>query len=201
MATNYILYEFSTGYSLFKVRLQADTVEGQLKEVQEGVTQLDKLVTMIEIVGVIPFQGSKTPGDECLELLRTKLNLSTDGRDTKHRLMINIAHTTLASNIQACLPNCKCETSDTDEVARELMRGIQLHASIFLKRLEEVRFSGIYTLETLMGSKHARPRVRVKIKPDVHKTDSHVIRALVSLKALEISVTRWGIQFFVLIFG
>lgn len=56
MTADFLFYESPMGYSLFKVKHQANTVGNRLKEVQDSVRELAKFGKMVELVSFLPFE-------------------------------------------------------------------------------------------------------------------------------------------------
>jgi len=151
MPVDFLLHEFSSGYSIFKVIIHASTTGCRLEEVQQEMAELDKFGKMVELIGFTSFQKApqepKNANDIskgiCSVLLKTILeaNLLYAGMKSQRKMILGVADKNLGGSIKAFLPNFKYETGDTNEVVGALLDGLRQHAPKLLEWLREVSFS------------------------------------------------------------
>lgn len=112
-----------------------------------------------------------------------ELNLpQTSGK--KSKVTLAVAEKNLASVIKSTFPGVDCETSETSEVAGDLLRGVRLHADKLLKGLQ----TGDSTAAGL-GLGHSYSRAKVKFSTT--KNDNHVIQASATVEFQDKGVNQF----------
>ena len=148
---DYLLHESSTGYSVFKVTIQADSANDQMTEWQEGTLQLDKFGKMVKVVCFVPFENTAQALENanslsegsCSDLLKETLeaNLLTAGKEDKSKVTLGVADKALAGIVMHFFPNIECNTGEASEVVVDLLRGLRQHAPKLLRQAQEVSVS------------------------------------------------------------
>lgn len=197
MSVNYLLHESAVGYGIFAVRLQADTIGGRLKEVQDSHQDLAKFGKMVQLVSFAPYQGASQALENANDVsegimsdyLRTVLeaNLPKSSKKDKTKTTLGVGDKNLAGSIKAAFPGVECETPDTSELAGDLLRGLRLHSEKLLKNLQAGDVS-----RAQLGLGHAYSRAKVKFS--VQKNDNHIIQAIATLDHLDKAVNTFSMR-------
>lgn len=115
-----------------------------------------------------------------------ELNLpQTSG--SKSKIVLGVQDKKLAGEISSTFKGVECETSDTSEVAADLLRGIRVHAEKLLKGLQDGDLG-----RAQLGMGHAYSRAKVKFS--VHKNDNHIIQAIATLDALDKGINQGSMR-------
>ncbi|TEA18460.1 Nucleolar protein 56 [Colletotrichum sidae] len=202
-AVNYLLYEAPMGYGVFHVEHQPDSIGLRQKEAQETIADLSRFGKMVKLVNFTPFEYGFPEGlrlvtgkqalDEINHIseglmtdhLKSVLELNlpqTSGK--KSKVTLAVAEKNLASAIKSTFPGVDCETSETSEVAGDLLRGVRLHADRLLKGLQ----TGDSTAAGL-GLGHSYSRAKVKFSTT--KNDNHVIQASATVEFQDKGVNQF----------
>ncbi|KAF4823818.1 Nucleolar protein 56 [Colletotrichum siamense] len=192
-AVNYLLYEAPMGYGVFHVENQPDSIGLRQKEAQETINDLARFGKMVKLVNFTPFDTGKQALDEINHIseglmsvhLKSVLELNlpqTSGK--KSKVTLAVAEKNLASVIKSTFPGVDCETSETSEVAGDLLRGVRLHADKLLKGLQ----TGDSTAAGL-GLGHSYSRAKVKFSTT--KNDNHVIQASATVEFQDKGVNQF----------
>ncbi|KFA55355.1 hypothetical protein S40293_05693 [Stachybotrys chartarum IBT 40293] len=163
------LYECAIGYALFTVKRQSGGISLGLKEVASINDDLAKFGKMVELKSFVPFRNT----GEALanvndisegivpEYLKSFLDLNlpkTSGK--KSKVVLGVAEAKLAGSLRALYPGFDYETSDTNHVVCDLLRGIRQFHDKFIPgvKADEIEKAGL-----ALG--HAYSRARVKFDP------------------------------------
>lgn len=115
-----------------------------------------------------------------------ELNLpQTSGN--KSKIVLAVQDKKLAGEISSTFKGVECETSETSEVAADLLRGIRVHAEKLLKGLQDGDLG-----RAQLGMGHAYSRAKVKFS--VHKNDNHIIQAIATLDALDKGINQGSMR-------
>lgn len=115
-----------------------------------------------------------------------ELNLpQTSGH--KSKIVLGVQDKKLAGEISSTFKGVECETSETSEVAAELLRGVRVHAEKLLKGLQDGDLG-----RAQLGMGHAYSRAKVKFS--VHKNDNHIIQAIATLDALDKGINQGSMR-------
>ncbi|EQB50536.1 NOSIC domain-containing protein [Colletotrichum gloeosporioides Cg-14] len=200
-AVNYLLYEAPMGYGVFHVENQPDSIGLRQKEAQETISDLARFGKMVKLVNFTPFEYgtpfARVTGKQALDEINhiseglmsdhlksvLELNLpQTSGK--KSKVTLAVAEKNLASVIKSTFSGVDCETSETSEVAGDLLRGVRLHADKLLKGLQ----TGDSTAAGL-GLGHSYSRAKVKFSTT--KNDNHVIQASATVEFQDKGVNQF----------
>ncbi|KAF2099981.1 Nop domain-containing protein [Rhizodiscina lignyota] len=195
MAVDYLLSESGVGYAIFKVKIQADTIGNQLKEVQSKVQDLSTFGKMVELVSFAPFQGASHALENANDIsegivsnfLKTLIATNIPNAGKKHKPVLGVADKALAGNIKADFPHIECETSETSNIVADLLRGLRLHSEKLLNQLQEGDID-----RSQRGVGHAYSRAKVKFS--VQKNDNHIIQAIATLDQLDKDVNQFSMR-------
>ncbi|CAD6455223.1 1dd46f7c-e605-4fed-b831-b00ac551a65b [Sclerotinia trifoliorum] len=194
-AVDYLLHESATGFAIFQVVHQADTIGNRLKEVQDAGQDLAKFGKMVKLVNFAPYRNAA----EALEninmisegvlsdYLKSNLELNMPKPSKKKKVILGVSDKTLAGSIKEEFPGVSCETGETSEVVADLLRGLRLHAPRLLKGLQEGDVE-----RAQLGLGHAYSRAKVKFS--VQKNDNHIIQAIATLDHLDKAVNTFSMR-------
>jgi len=134
----HVLFESASGYALFSV-LESEEIGSLLTEVQEGQNDLSRFQRICKMVAFHPFDTAENALEninaisehEMTEDLKSFLtaNLGKSKKSSKNNL--GVIEPELASAIQE---NCGIPCR-SDETIRELLRGLRVHFTKFVKPL------------------------------------------------------------------
>ena len=102
-----------------------------------------------------------------------EVNLPQSGK--KNKVTIAVGEKVLAGSIKAAFPGTEAETADNSVIARELSRGIRLHAQKLIPKLQPGDIE-----QAARGLGHYYSRSKVKF--DVKRNDQHIIQAIATLE-------------------
>ncbi|KAF7912186.1 uncharacterized protein EAF01_001207 [Botrytis porri] len=194
-AVDYLLHESATGFAIFQVVHQADTIGNRLKEVQDAGQDLAKFGKMVKLVNFAPYRNAA----EALEninmisegvlsdYLKSNLELNMPKPSKKKKTILGVSDKTLAGSIKEEFSGVSCETGETSEVVADLLRGLRLHAPKLLKGLQEGDVE-----RAQLGLGHAYSRAKVKFS--VQKNDNHIIQAIATLDHLDKAVNTFSMR-------
>ncbi|CCU75745.1 unnamed protein product [Blumeria hordei] len=192
---DYLLHESAVGYAMFQVVHQPDTVGNRLKEVQDASLDLAKFGKMVKLINFAPYRGAA----EALEnvnlvsegvlsdYLRSNLELNLPKPSKKKKIVLGVSDKNLAGSIKATFPGVECETSETSEIAADLLRGLRLHIGKLLKGLEDGDVD-----RAQLGLGHAYSRAKVKFS--VQKNDNHIIQAIATIDHLDKAINTFSMR-------
>lgn len=212
-AVDYLLHESATGFAIFQVVHQADTIGNRLKEVQDAGQDLAKFGKMVKLVNFAPYRlaiqcfaerrvwidNYSRNAAEALEninmisegvlsdYLKSNLELNMPKPSKKKKTILGVSDKTLAGSIKEEFPGVSCETGETSEVVADLLRGLRLHAPKLLKGLQEGDVE-----RAQLGLGHAYSRAKVKFS--VQKNDNHIIQAIATLDHLDKAVNTFSMR-------
>jgi nucleolar protein 56 len=150
---------------------------------------------MIQLVSFAPFQGAAQALENANDLsegiannyLITVLEANLPAGSKKNKTTLGLSDKNLASSIQQAMPNVNCETSETNEVVADLLRGIRQYSEKLLKQLQDGDVS-----RAQLGLGHAYSRAKVKFS--VQKNDNHIIQAIATLDHLDKAVNQFSMR-------
>ncbi|KAJ9659789.1 Nucleolar protein 56 [Coniosporium apollinis] len=192
---DYILYESSVGYAVFKVKMQGDTIGNRLAEVQNKAQDLATFGKMVEVVTFAPFQNATQALSNandisegiCSDYLKSTLEAALPKASKKSKVVLGVQDRNLAGSIKEAFPYLECETSETSEVVADLLRGVRMHAGKLLKQLQEGDID-----KAQLGLGHAYSRGKVKFS--INRNDNHIIQAIATLDQLDKAVNTFSMR-------
>ncbi|KAK9480557.1 hypothetical protein V1514DRAFT_302625 [Lipomyces japonicus] len=188
----YLLFEEATGYALFEVAIQPETIGSRLKEVQEAANDLAKFGKLVKLVSFAPFKGAAHALENANDVAEGKVNehlkslleLNLPKRSKKNKIVLGVSDKNLATGIKEAVKGVECDTS---EVVQDLLRGLRLHGGKLLKQLQEGDIE-----RAQLGLSHAFSRSKVKFS--VQKNDNHIIQAISLLDQLDKDINTFSMR-------
>jgi len=191
----HILFENASGYSLFEVNIQEE-VAAKSKAVQEAVLDFSKFSRMVKLKSFLPFTSAAEAlanandvsegivSDQLSSLLQLLIPSSSK---SSPRVLLGIGERTLASSISQQL-KIPC---DTGERTLELVRGVRLHAELFLSKAGTGMTKGDVKMAQL-GLGHSYSRGKVKF--NVNRSDNMIIQAIALADQLDKDVNTFSMR-------
>lgn len=188
----YVLHESASGYALVEV-VEFEQIGSQLQEAQKAVTDLARFSRAVKLKAFQPFQSA----EEALE----NINLVSEhmvSDQLKAFLEANLPAVKKAKSKSISLglidPNFASAVSEatsfpcrSDETVREIIRGVRVHFSHFVKEL------GGGTIERAqLGLGHSYSRAKVKFNPG--RDDNMIIQAICLLDQLDKDVNTFAMR-------
>mmetsp|Transcript_22941 Transcript_22941/g.26629 ORF Transcript_22941/g.26629 Transcript_22941/m.26629 type:complete len:499 (+) Transcript_22941:30-1526(+) len=192
--TLYLLYENSTGYSLFE-RIGLDEVGAQLAQVQEAVQDYSTFKKICKLKAFSPFPHAERALENMKSIAKSEVNedlasflevfLTSSKEKKPSKFYLGVQDKVLAGNISTKLGySCK-----TNEVVFELFRGIRLH---FTKYLAKKDFSEDTLAKSALGLGHAFSRFQNKT--DVNRQDKHIIQSISLLELMDKNLNLFAMR-------
>lgn len=150
---------------------------------------------MVQLVSFAPFQGASQALENANDIsegiasnyLKTVIETNLPNAGKKKKIVLGVSDKNLAGSIKAAFDFVDCETSETNEVVADLLRGLRLHAPKLLKQLQEGDVD-----RAQLGLGHAYSRAKVKFS--VQKNDNHIIQAIATLDSLDKAVNNFAMR-------
>lgn len=186
MPALYLLYETASGYTLFDVK-GLDELGASSAQAQQSVNDLARFSKTVDLVAFKPFKSAIEALEQVnavaegiattdlLDFLEMNLPKVKKGADPKKaKFQLGVYDSKLGAAIQegrgfACVCN---------ELSGELLRGVRLHVTHFIKQLEELDVR-----RSQLGLAHSYSRAKVKF--NVNRVDNMVIQAIALLDTLD----------------
>lgn len=183
MPATYILFETSSGYSIFDFTA-IDEIGHSSDAVRKSVDEFERFSSVVHLVGFRPFQSAASAlneinsiseghlSDELKNFLTMSLPKVKAGKKAKYEL--GVAEAKLGSVIQegTGIP-CFCR-----DLSGEVIRGLRMHFSKFVAQLEEKDLR-----QAQLGLAHSYSRAKVKF--NVNRVDNMIIQAIGILDTLD----------------
>lgn len=184
---SFLLFESASGYALYQVD-RAEELSGEA--LQATVGDLARFGKSCSLVAFKPFtsaadaleQINAVSESQATDALRTFLstNLPKVKKEGKAKFRLGVSEAKLGSAIQeeTGIP-CEC-----NEQTGELLRGVRLHFTTFVKGLAEGDLA-----KAQLGLAHSYSRAKVKF--NVNKADNMIIQAIALLDTLDKDVNTF----------
>lgn len=181
----FVLFESAAGYALFSV-LESEDIALLLNEVQQGISDLNKFQRVIKLIAFHPFDSAENALEninaiseheitsDLKTFLETNMSKSQKSSNKNSKQSLGVIEPLLATNIQENL-HIPCRS---DDIIRELVRGLRGHLSSLVKTLEASTLT-----QAQLGLAHAFSRAAVKFNPN--RSDNMIIQAVALLDQLD----------------
>lgn len=137
----FLLTEHASGYALFE---HSDMQEAgiELAQVQTAILDVARFQKSVKLVSFVPFQSAAHALENCMDvsegIMNDHLKAFLQINLTK-KAILGVADPSLGGNIKAALAY-DCVHND---LVRELVRGIRLHAKVMLKISDDAAQLGL----------------------------------------------------------
>uniref|UniRef100_A0A6M2EMB8 Nucleolar protein 56 n=1 Tax=Populus davidiana TaxID=266767 RepID=A0A6M2EMB8_9ROSI len=188
----YLLYETSSGYSLFQAS-GIDEIGQNTEAVRNSVSDLNRFGKAVQLTAFHPFDSaldalnqinSVSEGimtDELRNFLELNLPKVKEGKKAKFSL--GVAEPKIGSHIFE-VTKIPCQSND---FVHELLRGVRLHFERFIKDLKPGDLE-----KAQLGLGHSYSRAKVKF--NVNRVDNMVIQAIFLLDTLDKDVNSFAMR-------
>lgn len=185
MGVLYLLFETASGFSLFE-RIKSDEATLAMQEGQKAILNLKKFSTLVKLKAFVPF----TSAAEALE----NINAISEGDLTPilgNFLEQNVPKGSSIGVMDSRIGNSISENlgykSKNNELTQELLRGIRLHFTRFIKGMKDTDLG-----QAMLGLGHSYSRAKVKF--NVHKVDNMIIQSISLLDTLDKDLNTFAMR-------
>ncbi|EKM52081.1 uncharacterized protein PHACADRAFT_128240 [Phanerochaete carnosa HHB-10118-sp] len=187
---SHVLFESASGYAIFEVKLQ-DALGSSTKALQDSIDDLARFGKMVNLLSFAPYKSAAHALENANDIsegilnehLQSLLELNLSKPNKKSKVVLGVWEPTLASSIKSTL-SFDC---NTDEVTKDLIRGIRLHAPKLLKGLQADDL-----IKAQLGLGHSYSRAKVKF--NVNRIDNMIIQAIALLDQLDKDVNLFSMR-------
>jgi len=188
----YILFESASGYGVFDV-VESDQIGQLLSKVQQSITDPRKFSEIVKMKGFQPFvspedalenQMAVSEGlchDSLKDYLALTLPACKDVKKAKYQL--GVSAPTMGNAIQEEL-NIPCVSN---EVVKEIVRGIRLHFTMYLKALAGGKWE-----KAQLGLAHSYSRAKIKF--NANRNDNMIIQAICLLDQMDKDLNKFAMR-------
>jgi nucleolar protein 56 len=188
----FLLFETSSGYSLFE-RLEIEEITEQNEQLQQSIQDSSKFKKIVKFTSFYPFKTAENAlenindisegvlSEDLKNFLQNSLPKVKTGKKSKY--ILGVSEDKLGSAIQEELGiNCQKST-----LILELLRGIRLHFTHFVKELKESDL-----IKSQLGL--ARSYSRAKVKFNIHRVDNMIIQSISLLDQLDKDLNTFSMR-------
>mmetsp|Transcript_206 Transcript_206/g.340 ORF Transcript_206/g.340 Transcript_206/m.340 type:complete len:527 (-) Transcript_206:222-1802(-) len=192
MSNLYVLYESASGYAIFEVKEQEE-VGSLLDEVQASISDASRFQRCVSLRAFRPFSTAESALENMNAIseylvapeLKDFLEVSLPkAKKKKSGFTLGVIEPQLASGIQEALGGFPCRSDDT---VREVVRGIRLHFTSFVKELH-----GGMLESAQLGLGHSYSRAKVKFNPG--RADNMIIQSICLLDQLDKDLNTFAMR-------
>ncbi|KAI8057951.1 hypothetical protein BDF22DRAFT_663021 [Syncephalis plumigaleata] len=182
MAATHILYETASGYALFE-RIQSEEIA--------SIQDLGKFGKMVALKSFMPFKNAMHALENqndvsegvCNASLKAFLELNLPKSSKKAKVCLGVDEKNLAGAIKQEL-SIDCAS---DELVRELVRGVRFHAEKMLAQLKDGDLE-----KAQLGLGHSYSRAKVKF--NVHRADNMIIQSIALIDQLDKDINTFSMR-------
>lgn len=201
------LFETSSGYAIFEVKLSEDIASESIQW-QASIQDLAKFGKIVNLLSFIPFQSAAHALENINDIsegeprtfltispissvaqgilndhLKNLLELNLSKPSKKSAFLLAVSDPGLAGSIKDALHlNCRA-----DESAQSILRGIRLHAPKLLKGMQADDLN-----KAQLGLGHSYSRAKLKF--NVNRVDNMIIQAIALLDQLDKDVNLFSMR-------
>lgn len=189
----YVLFESATGYGLFEAT-ETEAIGLQLATVQEAMLDLSRFGKVVKLVAFAPFTSAAMALENANDIsegtinpylksfLEMNLPKVKPGKKTKYQL--GLFDGKLGQSVQQEM-GISCKVSD--EVVRELIRGIRTYFEKFIKGLREGDVE-----KSALGLSHSYSRSKVKF--NVNRIDTMVTHSISLIDQMDKNINTFAMR-------
>jgi nucleolar protein 56 len=189
---DYVLFESASGYALFEV-VESDKIGALLDAVQQSVTDAQRFKEIVKMTAFQPFKSTEDALENVMncsegimhDSLKTflEMNLPQVKKLKKAKYSLGVLSPAMGTAIQdgATVP---CHS---DEAVREIIRGIRLHFTKYIKVLGGGKFE-----QAQLGLGHSYSRAKVKF--NVNRSDNMIIQAICLLDQMDKDINKFAMR-------
>ncbi|KAJ3272401.1 snoRNP complex protein nop56 [Terramyces sp. JEL0728] len=182
--------QLATGYTLFE-RISSEEIGQNLEDVQKSITDYSRFQKIIKLKSFAPFRSAAHALENAMDVsegimsahLKAFLELNLAKAGKKQKVILGVGEATLGGAIKEGL-GYDCQVND---VFRELIRGVKMHADKLLSQLKEGDLS-----RAQLGLGHAYSRSKVKF--NVNRVDNMITQSIALLDQLDKDVNTFSMR-------
>lgn len=186
----YVLFEHAAGYALFRVK-EFEEAGMFLPQVEEGVTDLSKFNSIVQLTGFIPFKTAANALENINAIsegvlpedLQVFLEANLPKKSKRNKVTLGVSEPKLCSAIIEALGVICLHTG----VVPEITRGIRHHFHNLVKG-----FTAITASKAQLGLGHSYSRAKVKF--NVHRVDNMIIQSIALLDQLDKDINTFSMR-------
>ncbi|DBA03454.1 TPA: hypothetical protein N0F65_002862 [Lagenidium giganteum] len=189
---NLVLFESASGYALFDV-IENEEIGSLLEEVQQSVTDLAKFGRLVKLKAFQPFTSAENAleninnisegllGDDLKNFLEMNLPKVKAGKKAKFSLGVS------DKNLSQAISDALSTPCNSNETTNELVRGIRMHFSKFVKELDNGNLA-----KAQLGLGHSYSRAKVKF--NVNRADNMIIQSIALLDQMDKDINTFAMR-------
>ncbi|KAI9920848.1 hypothetical protein PsorP6_002633 [Peronosclerospora sorghi] len=191
-ANSFVLFESASGYAIFEV-VENEEIASLVSEVQAAVADVSSFGRIVKLKAFQPF----TSAENALENINNisegllsedlknflEMNLPKVKAGGKRKFALGVQDKGLAQTISDEL-SVPCNTSET---TLEIVRGIRMHFSTFVKELAHGNLA-----KAQLGLGHSYSRAKVKF--NVNRADNMIIQAIALLDQMDKDINTFAMR-------
>jgi len=190
-----LLFETAAGFGLFS-QVQSEEIGGSVEAVEAGVGKISVFSQMVNLEAFAPFRSAEDAleninalsegvlPDYLQEFLEQNLPKTKKSKDKAPKFSLGVSEEKLAASISEAFP-IKCDYRS--QTVRELLRGIRLHFSHFVKELDQKDVG-----QAQLGLSHSYSRSKIKF--NVNRADNHIIQSISLLDQLDKDINTFAMR-------
>jgi nucleolar protein 56 len=187
-----VLFESASGYGLFEV-VENEEIANLLEEVQQNVNELSKFGRIVKLKAFQPFISAENAleninnisegllGDDLKNFLELNLPKVKSGKKAKFSLGVQ------DKNLAQAIADTLNAPVNTNETTIEILRGVRLHFSKFIKELDHGNLA-----KAQLGLGHSYSRAKVKF--NVNRADNMIIQAIALLDQMDKDINTFAMR-------
>ena len=191
----YVLHETAAGYGLFNI-ISFEEIGALLDVTSDTATNLARFSRAVKLQAFQPFESAQEALENANAIsehamsstLKVFLEMNLPKISTKSKnssFSLGVIDTGLATAISDGLPGISCRSDDT---VREIIRGVRLHLSHFIKGLDK---SGAEE-QAQLGLGHSYSRGKVKFNPA--RSDNMIIQSIALLDQMDKDLNTFAMR-------
>jgi nucleolar protein 56 len=187
-----VLFESASGYGLFEV-VENEEIANLMEEVQQNVNELSKFGRIVKLKAFQPFISAENAleninnisegllGDDLKNFLELNLPKVKSGKKAKFSLGVQ------DKNLAQAIADTLNAPVNTNETTIEILRGVRLHFSKFIKELDHGNLA-----KAQLGLGHSYSRAKVKF--NVNRADNMIIQAIALLDQMDKDINTFAMR-------
>jgi len=192
MVQMFVLYESAAGYALFEVE-EFEKIAQRKDDVQAAVLDMSKFGAMVKFKAILPFGTAEAAlqnindisegivHDDLRNFLEMNLPKVKVGKKAKHSLGV------IDVKIGQAITEALHIPVTSNETVLEIIRGIRLHFSVFVKELANM---GIEKAQLGLGHSYSR----AKVKFNVNRADNMIIQSIALLDQMDKDINTFAMR-------
>lgn len=190
----FVLHELAAGYALFNV-IAFEEIGSLLESSAETTTDLTRFSRAVKLHSFYPYESAQEAlenanaiSEHCMTAtLKSFLEMNLpkiSSSEKKKKFSLGVIDSGLATAINDGMPGMSCRS---DDIVREVIRGIRMHLQHFVKGLDK---GGIEQAQLGLG--HSYSRGKVKFNPA--RSDNMIIQSIALLDQMDKDLNTFAMR-------